>query len=31
MITLEKSIDELLRRGIITPQTASEYNIDLNR
>lgn len=31
MITLDRSIDDLLRRGIITPQTAAEYTIDLNR
>ncbi len=31
MITLDKSIDELLRRGVITQKTAAEYSIDLNR
>lgn len=31
MITLDKSIDDLLRRGIITQKTAAEYQFDLNR
>ncbi len=31
MITLDKSIDELLRRGVITQKIAAEYSIDLNR
>lgn len=31
MITLDKSIDDLLRRGIITQRTAAEYSADLSR
>ncbi len=31
MITLDKSIDELFRRGIITQKAAAEYNADLNK
>jgi pilus retraction protein PilT len=31
MITLDKSIDDLLRRGVITAQTAAEFGAELNR
>jgi twitching motility protein PilT len=31
MITLDKSIDELLSRGVVTQKTADEYRNDLNK
>lgn len=31
MITLEKSIDDLLHRGVITPKVAAEYSADLSK
>lgn len=31
MITMEKSIDDLLRRGVITQKTAAAYTVDLNK
>ncbi len=31
MMTLDKSIDDLLRRGVITPKVAAEFTVDLSK